>query len=110
MLRRLLLGNPRSRPGRIQFLSGAALSVLATLSRARGQQSAQQDQQAPAQQQTAPVPPLQQEQPAPRVFTSSPTQLPAIVVRAAKPKEPRTTPRPAIQVQDGIGSREDEVH
>ena len=93
MLRRLLLGNPRSRPGRIRFLGGFALSVLASLLSARAQQPAQQDQQPPAQQQTPPVPPPQQEQPAPQVSTSSQTQLPAIVVRAAKPKEPRPTPR-----------------
>ena len=93
MLRRLLLGNPRSRPGRIRFLGGFALSVLASLLSARAQQPAQQDQQPPAQQQTPPVPPPQQEQPAPQVSTSSQTQLPAIVVRAAKAKELRPTPR-----------------
>ena len=92
MLRRLLLENPRSRPGR-RFMGGVALSVLASLLSARAQQPPQQDQQPPAQQQTPPVPPPLQEQPAPQVSTSSQTQLPAIVVRAAKPKEPRPTPR-----------------
>jgi outer membrane receptor protein involved in Fe transport len=90
MLHRLLLGNPHSRPGRIRFLGGVALSVLASLS-ALAQQPAQQDQQPPAQQQTPPVPRPQQEQSAPQVSTSSQTQLPAIVVRAAQPKEPRPT-------------------
>jgi outer membrane receptor protein involved in Fe transport len=90
MLHRLLLENPHSRPGRIRFLGGVALSVLASLS-ALAQQPAQQDQQPPAQQQTPPVPRPQQEQSAPQVSTSSQTQLPAIVVRAAQPKEPRPT-------------------
>jgi outer membrane receptor protein involved in Fe transport len=71
-------------------LGGVALSVLASLS-ALAQQPAQQDQQPPAQQQTPSVPPPQQDQPAPQVSTSSQTQLPAIVVRAAQPKGPRPT-------------------
>ena len=91
MSHRLLLGNPGPRPGRILFLGGVALSVLTSLLSARAQQPAQQDQQAPVQEQTAPVSPPQQEQPAPQGSTSSRTQLPAIVVRAAQPKEPRPT-------------------
>jgi hypothetical protein len=91
MLRRLLLGNPGPRPGRIRFLGGVALSVLASLS-ALAQPPEQQDQQPPAQERTPPVPPPQQEQPAPQVSTSTQTQLPTIVVRSAKPKVPRTTP------------------
>jgi len=91
MLRRLLLGHPRARPGRIRFL-GVALSVLAILSRALAQQPAGQDRQAPAQQQTPSAPSVPKNQPAPQASTSK-RHLPAIVVTAAKPKETKPAPR-----------------
>ena len=86
MPRRLPLGDPRSCPARIRFCSGVALSVLATLSSTRAQQPAEQEQQAPAQQQNPPAPREQQDKIAPQVSTSSKTNLPAIVVTATKPK------------------------
>jgi hypothetical protein len=85
MLRRLRLGHLRSCSARIRFSGGVALLALATLSSARAQQPAEQDQQAPAQQQNAPAPPAPENKPAPQVSTSK-GHLPAIVVTAAKPK------------------------
>ena len=96
MLRRLLLGHQRSCPARIRLSGGVVMLALVTLSSARAQQPAEQEQQAPAQQQTPSAPPVQQKQPAPQVSTSK-GHLPAIVVTAAKPKAAKPSRTGAAQ-------------
>src|ERR1700733_2807720 len=79
MLRRLLLGSPRACSVRVRFLSGVALSVVATLPSARAQQPPTAQQEPPdAQQQTSPA--------------ANQAHLPAIVVAAPKLK-PKPKPR-----------------